>query len=52
MCFDCDNHKNIVTFKYNGTITALNAAQKLHFHTIHEISWEWNIDYNNGEPQD
>ena len=49
---DDNNHKNIVTFKYNGTITALNAAQKLHFHTIHEISWEWNIDYNNGKPQD
>lgn len=34
---DC---KNIVTFKYNGTITALNAIQKLHFHCEYSVKWE------------
>lgn len=29
---------------YNDTITALNAAQKLHFHCVHKISWEWDVN--------
>ena len=32
---------NIVTFKYNGTITALNAFSKLHFHCEHSVKWEY-----------
>lgn len=35
-----NDYKNIVTFKYNGTITALNAIQKLHFHCEYSVKWE------------
>ena len=41
---DTEQHKNIVLFKYNGKITALNAIQKLHFHCEHEIKTEWDIN--------
>lgn len=34
-------NKNIVTFKYNGTITALNAFSKLFFHCEHSAKWEF-----------
>lgn len=34
---DC---RNIVTFKFNGTITALDAISKLHFHCEHSVKWE------------
>ena len=33
-------HKNIVTFKYNGTITALDSVSKLHFHCDYSVKWE------------
>lgn len=32
---------NIVTFKYNGTITAADAISKLHFKCEHTIKSEW-----------
>ena len=32
---------NIVTFKYNGTITALDAFSKVHFHCEHSVKWEF-----------
>ena len=35
-----NDHKNVVTFKYNGTITALNAVSEVHFHCEHTIKWE------------
>ena len=31
---------NIVTFKYNGTITALDAISKLNFHCENSVKWE------------
>ncbi len=34
-------HTNIVTFKYNGTITASNAFSKLHFNYDHTAKWEF-----------
>lgn len=34
-------HKNIIIFKYNGTITALNAISELHFHCEHSVKWEF-----------
>ena len=37
---DNDN-KNIITFKYNGTITALDAVSELHFHCEHCVKWEY-----------
>lgn len=37
---DRDN-MNIVAFKYNGTITALDAISKLHFHCEHSVKWEF-----------
>lgn len=36
-----DEKTNIVTFKYNGTIAASDAIQKLHFHCEHTIKSEW-----------
>lgn len=36
-----DKDKNIVNFKYNGTITALDAYSKLHFHCEHSVKWEF-----------
>lgn len=36
-----NEHINIVTFKYNGTITALNAFSKLHFGYEHTVKWEF-----------
>ena len=36
-----NDHKNIVTFKYNGTITSLNAVSELNFHCDHSIKWEF-----------
>lgn len=35
------DHMNIVTFKYNGTITPLTAISKLHFHCEHSVKWEF-----------
>ena len=39
---------NIVTFKYNGTITALDAISKLHFQCMHKIKHtiksEWRVN--------
>ena len=35
------DNKNIVNFKYNGTITALNAFSKLYFHCEHSVKWEF-----------
>ena len=32
---------NIVTFKYNGGIIALDAISKLHFHCEHSVKWEF-----------
>ncbi|MDE6658354.1 MAG: hypothetical protein K2J88_07225 [Oscillospiraceae bacterium] len=37
---DKDN-MNIVSFKYNGTITALDAISKLHFHCEHSVKWKF-----------
>lgn len=37
-----ENQKNIITFKYNGTITACEAVSKINFHCDHSIKWEWN----------
>lgn len=36
-----DKDKNIVNFKYNGTMTALDAYSKLHFHCEHSVKWEF-----------
>lgn len=36
-----DKNLNIVTFKYNGTITAADAISKLHFNCEHTITSEW-----------
>lgn len=36
-----NDYKNIVTFKYNGTITALDAVSELNFHCDHSIKWEY-----------
>ena len=36
-----EENLNIVTFKYNGTITAADAISKLHFHCEHTIKSEW-----------
>lgn len=33
--------QNIITFKYNGTITALNAISSIRSHCIHSIKWEF-----------
>lgn len=35
------DNMNIVDFKYNGTITAVNALSKLHYHCEHSIKWEF-----------
>lgn len=32
---------NIITFKYNGTIAAMDAVQKLHFNCEHTVKFEW-----------
>ena len=37
---DCE-HKNVITFKYNGTITAADALSELHFRCEHSIKWEF-----------
>lgn len=36
-----NENKNIVTFKYNGTITAADAISKLRFQCAHTIKSEW-----------
>ena len=36
-----NDSKNIVTFKYNGTITALDAVSKLYFNCEHSVKWEY-----------
>lgn len=36
-----DKCTNIVYFKYNGTITALNAISELNYHCEHKIKWEF-----------
>ena len=36
-----NEYKNIVTFKYNGTITALDAISDLNFHCEHSVKWEY-----------
>lgn len=36
-----NDYTNIVTFKYNGTITALDAVSKLGFRCNHSIKWEY-----------
>ena len=37
-----DNAKqNIITFKYNGSITALDAVGKIRSHCDHSIKWEF-----------
>ena len=33
--------QNIITFKYNGTITALDAISKIRSNCEHSIKWEW-----------
>ena len=33
--------QNIITFKYNGTITALNAITKIRSHCVHSIKWRF-----------
>lgn len=33
--------QNIITFKYNRTITALNAISKIRSHCVHSIKWEF-----------
>lgn len=35
------DNMNIVDFKYNGTITAVNAVSKLHYRCEHSIKWEF-----------
>ncbi|MDE6742476.1 MAG: hypothetical protein K2J95_01195 [Lachnospiraceae bacterium] len=35
---------NIVTFKWNGGVCALDAIAELHFHCEHTIKSEWNIE--------
>ncbi len=36
-----DDFTSIVTFKYNGTITALNAISELHFHCKYSVKWNY-----------
>ena len=36
-----NTEQNIITFKYNGTITALNAISKIRSHCAHSITWEF-----------
>lgn len=36
-----EENLNIVTFKYNGTITAADAISKLHFNCEYTIKSEW-----------
>lgn len=38
---DGDGYKTILTFKYNGTILALNAVQKLHFGYSYRKEFVW-----------
>lgn len=33
--------QNIITFKYNRTITALDAVSKISSHCVHSIKWEF-----------
>jgi len=35
-----NEYKNVVTFKYNGTITALDAVSELNFHCEYSVKWE------------
>lgn len=36
-----NENQNIITFKYNGTITALDAVSKIRSQCIHSIKWEF-----------
>ena len=39
-----EEHLNIVTFKWNGGVIAIDAINELHFHCEHTIQSEWKID--------
>ena len=36
-----NENQNIITFKYNGTITALDAVSKIQSRCDHSIKWEF-----------
>ena len=36
-----NENQNIITFKYNGTITALDAVSKIQSRSDHSIKWEF-----------
>ena len=42
--FELERHNketNIISFKYNGTITTLNAVSDLYFHCEYSVKWEF-----------
>ena len=36
-----NTEQKIITFKYNGTINALNAISNIRSHCVHSIKWEF-----------
>ena len=38
---DDNENQDVITFKYNGTITAADAISKLRFQCVHTIKSEW-----------